>query len=243
MPDHSITRRSLLSQAAGAVALVSAIHPSAAQTAPAPPRIRESFDLDWKFQKGDAPGAQEPGFNDSAWRSLDLPHDWSIEGPYGAGEKAQGSLPTGIAWYRKRFRAPDASGGRCVTLEFDGVYQNSEVWINGQYLGKRPYGYVPFHYDITPRLAAGGENVVAVKVDNSKQSNCRWYSGSGIYRHTWLVATGPVHVAQWGAFVTCPRVTRASAIVQAKTRVRNDGNAARTCTLVTTLIDKDGKTV
>ena len=243
MPDQSITRRSLLTQAAGAVALVSAIHPSAAQTPPAPPRIRESFDLDWKFQKGDQPGAQEPGFSDSAWRSLDLPHDWSIEGPYSPDEPAQGSLPTGVAWYRKRFRAPESFAGRSATLEFDGVYQNSEVWINGQYLGKRPYGYIPFNYDITPYLAVGRENVVAVKVDNSKQSNCRWYSGSGIYRHTWLLATNPLHIAQWGTFVTFPRVTRESAVVQVKTRVRNHANAASTCTLVTTLVDKDGKTV
>jgi len=243
MPDQSITRRSLLTQAVGAAALVSAIHPSSAQTAPAPPRIRESFDLDWKFQKGDQPGAQEPGYSDSAWRSLDLPHDWSIEGPYSAEEKAQGSLPTGIAWYRKRFRAPESFAGRCVTLEFDGVYQNSEVWIDGQYLGKRPYGYIPFNYDITPYLAAGRDNVVAVKVDNSKQSNCRWYSGSGIYRHTWLLATNKVHVAEWGVFVTCPRVTAERATVQVKTRVRNDGKTASTCTLVTALIDKDGKTV
>jgi beta-galactosidase len=243
MPEQSITRRSLLTQAAGAVALVSAIDPSAAQTTPAPPRIRESFDLNWKFQKGDHPGAQEPEFSDSGWRSLDLPHDWSIEGPYSPDEKAQGSLPTGIAWYRKRFRAPESFAGRTVMLEFDGVYQNSEVWINGQYLGKRPYGYIPFAYDVTPHLIPGRENVVAVKVDNSKQSNCRWYSGSGIYRHTWLLATGKLHVAYWGTFVTCARVTKDSALIQVKTRVRNDGRSAATCTLVTTLVDKDGKTV
>ena len=237
MPPYPITRRDLLTQAIGAAALISAAD---AQSTPPPPRTRDSFDLNWKFQKGDHPGAQEPRFDDAPWRTLDLPHDWGIEGPYSADEKAQGSLPTGIAWYRKRFRT-SLSDGRTVTLEFDGVYQNSEVWINGHYLGKRPYGYVPFSYDLTPYLAA--DNVLAVKVDNSKQPNCRWYSGSGIYRHTWLLSTNKIHVAYWGTFVTFPRVSAGNATVQVKTRVRNDGKVSSTCTLVTALIDKEGKTV
>jgi beta-galactosidase len=241
MSSLSITRRGLLTQAIGAAALLSAADQSSAQSPSNAPRTRDSFDLAWKFQRGDYPGAQEPGFSDAGWRSLDLPHDWSIEGPYSADEKAQGSLPTGIAWYRKRFRAPAPAAGRTVTLEFDGVYQNSEVWINGHYLGKRPYGYISFCYDLTPHLLA--ENVVAVKVDNSRQPNCRWYSGSGIYRHTWLLSTNQLHVAYWGTFVTFPRVAKDNATVQIKTRVRNDGKTASACTLVTALVDKDGKTV
>jgi beta-galactosidase len=207
------------------------------------PRIRESFDFGWRFLKGDAPGAKQPEFSDSAWRAVDLPHDWSIEGPFSEQEKAQGSLPTGLGWYRKHFRLPDSHNGRVVTVEFDGVYRNSEVWINGQYLGKRPYGYVPFSYDLTPHLISGRDNVIAVKVDNSQQPNCRWYSGSGIYRHTWLLATNPLHVAYWGTFVTSPRVSKDTAMVQVKTRVRNEGKTAAACVLATSLLDRDGKTV
>src|ERR1022692_1846374 len=140
-------------------------------------------------------------------------------------------LPTGIGWYRKKFRVPAEDRDRVAVLEFDGVYQNSEVWINGQYLGLRPYGYVAFSYDLTPHLIAGRDNVIAVKVDNSRQSNCRWYSGSGIYRHTWLLATNHLHVAYWGTFVTSPRVSKDASTVQIKTRVRHDGKTAAPCTL------------
>jgi beta-galactosidase len=241
MNQHTLTRRGLLRQAVGGAALVSALH-SQSQPASPPARIRESFDFGWKFLKGDSPGAQQPDFPDSAWRSLDLPHDWSIEGPYSESEKAQGSLPTGIAWYRKRFRLPESYKDRTVVVEFDGIYQNSEVWINGQYLGKRPYGYIAFSYDLSPHLKPG-DNVIAVKVDNSHQSNCRWYSGSGIYRHTWLLATNQVHVAYWGTFVTSPRVSKNAATVQIKTRVRNERQTSATCVLTTALLDRDGKTV
>ena len=242
MNPQTLTRRGLLRQAVGGAALVSALH-AQNQPASASPRARESFDFGWMFLKGDAPGAQQPEFSDSAWRSVDLPHDWSIEGPYGEQEKAQGSLPTGIAWYRKRFRVPESYQDRIVVIEFDGIYQNSEVWINGQYLGKRPYGYVAFSYDLTPHLIAGRDNVIAVKVDNSRQSNCRWYSGSGIYRHTWLLATNQLHVAYWGTFVTSPRVAKNSAIVQVKTRVKNERKTSARCVLTTALLDRDGKTV
>jgi len=245
MNPQTLTRRGLLRHAVGGAALVSALNAQSPQTQPANPatRIRESFDFGWKFLKGDSPGAQQPEFSDSAWRAVDLPHDWSIEGPYSEQEKAQGSLPTGIAWYRKRFRLPESYKDRTVVVEFDGIYQNSEVWINGQYLGKRPYGYVAFSYDLTPHLVAGRDNVIAVKVDNSHQSNCRWYSGSGIYRHTWLLATGPLHVAYWGTFVTSPRVAKDAAIVQVKTRVKNERKTPATCVLTTALLDGDGKRV
>jgi beta-galactosidase len=245
--QHPCTRRRWLSRAAGGVAWASAMKtltPAFAQSSANPsPRVRESFDFGWKFQKGDWPGAQEPEFADAAWRSLDLPHDWSIEGPFSEKEPAQGSLPTGIGWYRKRFRVPEAYKDRTVTIEFDGIYENSEVWINGKYLGKRPYGYVPFAYDLSGLLNPGHDNVVAVRVDNSRQPNCRWYSGSGIYRHTWLLATNQVHVGYWGTFVTSPRVSKETATVQVKTRVSNDRGAVATCVLRTSLLGKDGKTV
>ncbi|MGD0778723.1 MAG: glycoside hydrolase family 2 TIM barrel-domain containing protein [Candidatus Solibacter sp.] len=242
MDQQILTRRGLLRQAVGGAALVSALH-AQNQPASSAARIREGFDFGWKFFKGDSPGAQQAEFSDSAWRSVDLPHDWSIEGPFGEQEKAQGSLPTGIGWYRKRFRVPDSYKDRAVVIEFDGIYQNSEVWINGQYLGKRPYGYIAFSYDLSPHLKAGGDNVIAVKVDNSRQPNCRWYSGSGIYRHTWLLATNPLHVAYWGTFVTSPRVSKNAATLQVKTRVKNECKTPATCVLSTSLLDRDGKAV
>jgi beta-galactosidase len=175
---------------------------------------------------------------------VDLPHDWSIEGPVDQNAPSSGSgayLPTGIGWYRKKFRVPVEDRDRVAVLEFDGAYQNSEVWINGQYLGLRPYGFVPFAYKLAPHLNFGGENVIAVKVDNSRQTNCRWYSGSGITRHTWLTTTNPVRVAYWGTFVTAPHVSRTSATVEVKTRVANDRKTDAQCTLTTELLDKDGK--
>ncbi len=240
--NDAMTRRGLLGCALGA-AVASQL---AAQTAEPPTRIRDSFDFGWKFFKGDAAGAQQPAFADASWRSLDLPHDWSVEGPFSQSEPSGGAggyAPTGIGWYRKRFRVPAAYRDRKVSIEFDGVYQNSEVWINGQYLGKRPFGYISFAYDLTPHLNASGENVVAVKVDNSVQPGSRWYSGSGIYRHTWLVAVNPVHVDHWGTFVTTPRVSKDSATVRVQTQVRNARAAAAECTLVTAVVDRDGKMV
>jgi beta-galactosidase len=249
--DESPTRRSLLGQAVAAAGVFSAFQSASKASAQAPPpsgsrvRVRDSFDFAWKFLKGDAPGAQQPAFADASWRSLDLPHDWSIEGPFSEqpGSATFAHLPTGIGWYRKRFHIPESIRDEKVSIEFDGVYQNGEVWINGQYLGKRPYGYISFQYDLSPHLNAGGENVIAVKADNSHQPNCRWYSGSGIYRHTWLVVTNPVHVAHWGTFVTTPQVTEAASIVQVKTRVQNEGKGAVTCALATTILDRDGNTI
>jgi beta-galactosidase len=246
-----LSRRDLLSRVAGGAVLVSAspylaqaqalLSPDSSAT-----RTRESFDFGWKFLKADAPGAQRPQFADASWRDLDLPHDWSIEGPFD--EKAPSSgpgayLPTGIGWYRKRFRVAESARDKVTLIEFDGVYQNSEVWINGQYLGLRPYGYIPFYYELTPHLNFGGENVLAVRVDNSRQTNCRWYSGSGIDRHTWLLTTNPLRVAYWGTFVTTPRVSQQAAMVQVKTRIANSQKDSAQCTLTTAILDRDGNTV
>jgi beta-galactosidase len=238
-----MTRRDLLGGALGAAALGRQL---LAQSNSPVTRIHDSFDFGWKFFKGDAAGAQQPTFADAQWRTLDVPHDWSVEGPFSQNEPSGGAggyAPTGIGWYRKRFRVPASYKDRPVSVEFDGVYQNSEVWINGQYLGKRPFGYISFAYDLTPHLNATGENVIAVKVDNSLQPGSRWYSGSGIYRHTWLTAVNAMHVAPWGTFVTTPRVSKDAATVQVKTQVRNDGAAAATCTLTTAVVDRDGKAV
>ena len=126
---------------------------------------------------------------------MDLPHDWSVELPFSSDcASATGYLPGGIGWYRKTFTLPTANAGRRVRILFDGAYDNSEVWINGHYLGKRPYGYISFDYDLTPHLNASGANVLAVKVDHSQFADTRWYNGSGIYRHVWLIETGDVHI-------------------------------------------------
>ena len=223
--------------------LVAPYTPAAAQRE----RATLPFDRAWRFHLGDVPGAQEGTFDDSGWRTLNLPHDWSIEGefsdtnPAGAGG---GALPGGVGWYRKTFSVAERDAGRLVFVEFDGVYRNSEVWINGHYLGKRPYGYSSFSYELTPHLRYGrAGNVIAVRVDNSQQPNSRWYSGSGIYRHVRLVTTDPVHVDHWGSYVTTPEVTAASARVTIRTTVRNASQADQPITLRTVLYDAAGKEV
>ncbi len=146
------------------------------------PRTVINFNNGWKFFLGNDSTAKDPAYNDIKWRSLNLPHDWSIESNFikeAPATNQGGSLPGGIGWYRKSFSLPASAKDKVVTIEFDGVYKNSEVWINGNYLGKRPYGYINFSYDITKHLLPGKTNVLAVKVDNSKQPDSRWYTGSG----------------------------------------------------------------
>jgi beta-galactosidase len=202
------------------------------------------MDPGWHFTLGDPKGADQPRFDDSQWRRLDLPHDWSIEGTPrqdAPGGGRVGYFPTGIGWYRKAFRLPGARGRR-VWLEFDGVHMNSDVWINGVHLGRRPYGYIGFAYDITGHLASG-VNVVAVRVDNSLQPNSRWYTGSGIYRHVWLTVVDPLHVGHWGTYVTTPRADSAGADVSARTRVENDHTALRQGILRSVVLDGAGREV
>ena len=163
-------------------------------------RQRQNFDADWLFILADSTQMAQAEYNDSHWRKLDVPHDWAIEGDFYAGNPSGaggGALPGGIGWYRKHFSLEKIEK---VFLEFDGVYMNSTVYVNGQKVGFRPYGYSSFEYDITPYVKEG-ENVVAVRVDNSDQPNSRWYSGCGIYRHVWLTQTHPIHVKHWGVFV------------------------------------------
>ena len=223
----------------GVAALAAAAHPAAAQ------RHRLSMDPGWRFTLGDPAGAERPSFDDHLWRRLDLPHDWSIEGTPAQdapGGGRMGFFPAGIGWYRKAFRMPAGSRGREAWLEFDGVYMNSDVWINGFHLGRRPYGYVSFAYDITSHLVPG-VNVVAVRVDNSQQPNSRWYSGSGIYRHAWLTIVDPFHVGHWGTYVTTPRADSAGADVVVRTRVENDYAATRRAVLRSAVLDSLGREV
>jgi beta-galactosidase len=212
---------------------------------PRPARYHLLMDRDWKFILNDEKGAESASFNDNAWRTLDLPHDWSIEGEFKKDEPTGGGggyLPTGIGWYRKTFKLPSSVSGKQVSIQFDGVYMNSEVWLNGHLLGKRPNGYISFVYDLTPYLQKGN-NIIAVRVDNSNQPNSRWYSGSGIYRHVWLNITNDVHIAQWGTYITTPNISVESATVSIKTKVNNNGSNILDATLTSTITDESGKQV
>ncbi len=223
----------------GLTALALAAHPAAGQ------RQRLSMDPGWRFTLGDPAGAEQPGFDDHQWRRLDLPHDWSIEGTPqqdAPGGGRMGYFPSGVGWYRKAFRQPEGSSGHEAWLEFDGVYMNSDVWINGHHLGRRPYGYVSFVYDITKYLVPG-VNLVAVRVDNSLQPSSRWYTGSGIYRHVWLTLVDPLHVGHWGTYVTTPRADSAGADVIVRTRLENDHAAPRRGVLRSVVLDSGGREV
>lgn len=205
--------------------------------APAQGQTIKNFDAGWKFLLGDAPGASELDYNDASWRNLDLPHDWSIEGAFSKDNptgQQEGGLPAGIGWYRKHFSAHHTPH---TYIDFDGVYCNSEVWINGHYLGRRPNGYISFRYELTPYLQKNGDNVIAVRVDNSRQPNSRWYTGSGIYRHVWLESTGEVAIDHWGVFATTPEVNAQRARVHVETVVHGKADVQ------TTIFDSSGRQV
>lgn len=186
---------------------------------------RQIFDQHWKFKLGDMQNAQFYKYDDAGWRILDLPHDWSIEevpDRHHPSGNAGGYYPAGIGWYRKSFALDKGYRNKKIWIYFEGVYMNSSVYINGHLVGGHPYGYVPFYCDITPYIRFGHRNVLAVRVDNSRQVNCRWYSGSGIYRHVWLVTADPVHIDPWGVEITTPEASRSEAVVRVKTTVVNE---------------------
>ncbi len=209
-------------------------------------RVHERFEKEWRFRKGNPRGAHKVEFKDGTWRKLDLPHDWSIEEPFD--EKAEngaggGYLPGGKAWYRKTFALPAEYAGKQVSIEFDGVYMDATVWINGTKLGIHHYGYTSFAFDLTPHLHFGKtKNVIAVQVDNSKLPNTRWYSGSGIYRHVWLTVTDTVHVAHWGTAVSTPKVSKTAATIQVATEIVNDRDTPAEVELTTRIVGPDRKT-
>jgi beta-galactosidase len=208
-------------------------------------RQRFRMDFGWRFTLGDPPSAEKATFDDKSWRELNVPHDWSIEGPWSKNNpsgSAGGYAPIGTGWYRKSFRVPQEFAGRRVLLDFDGVFNRSDVWINGQKVGHNEYGYIGFECDLTPWIRLDRNNVIAVRVDNLRQAS-RWYTGSGIYRHVWLVVTSPLHVANWGTFVTTPHITAAEAQVKILTTLRNDSDESRNVTLVTHIVDPTGKQV
>ncbi len=203
-----------------------------------------NFDKDWKFALGDDSLAFQTTYNDGAWRSLNLPHDWSIEGEFSAENVTTpegGALPSGIAWYRKTFMLEQPKEAKKYYIDFDGVMSNSEVWINEHYLGKRPFGYIGFRYDITNFLKFGEANVLAVKVDNSDQPASRWYTGSGIYRHVWLVEENPIHIAHWGTYVTTPKLSETEAAVNIEVKVDNTTTQDQDVLVRSVIKNKDGK--
>ncbi len=203
-----------------------------------------SFDDGWLFFKGDATGADQSTFADAAWRALNVPHDWSIEGPFDMNAPTTGRggyLPAGVGWYRKHFSLPQTLSSKRVFIEFDGVMANSDVYVNGFHLGKRPYGYVSFRYDMTGHLMFGGaDNVVSVRCDNSLQPASRWYTGAGIYRHVRVLATDSVHVDHWATYVTTPVATTASATVHVTTDVVNSGTAMQSVSVQGVVSDPGG---
>jgi len=217
-------------------------------------RVTQSFDADWRFLKADAPGAEQPDFADSAWRQLNVPHDWSIEGPFDETNMtgtAGAFLPAGIGWYRKHFTLLENDSSRRAFIEFDGVMANSEVWINGFHLGKRPFGYASFSYELTGHLNFGGkDNVLSVRVDNSVQPAMRWYAGAGIYRHVRLVVTDAVHIVKDGVFISTPQVSETNATVKIEAAVTNDFDRTRSyrmpvqeISLEISLLDANGQIV
>ena len=202
------------------------------------------FDADWRFSLGEFPSAALPAFDDKGWRLVELPHDWSAEGPFSANYgSGNGYAPGGVGWYRKHFSLPESAKGRIATLEFDGVYDHAEVWVNGHLVCGRPYGYSSFECRITRHLRfEPAENVVAVRVDHSRFADSRWYTGSGIYRHVRLRLQNPLHLAQWGTFVTTPVVSTERAVVKVETSVDNDAGEAADFTLESQVL-LDGRVV
>jgi beta-galactosidase len=218
---------------------VMVLHGHAQQTAPA----RTSFNKDWKFNLANNANTSD----DSQWRVLDLPHDWSVELPFDSSSPTGtggGALRGGMGWYKKSFTIPSADKNKRIFIEFDGVYRNSEVWINDHYLGLRPNGYISFRYELTPYLKYGGEkNTIVVKVDNSQQPNSRWYSGSGIYRNVWLVKTGNVFVDYQGTHITTPVVSSKQATVTIKTKLVSSPGSTAKANVVTNIYNAAGKLV
>ena len=244
---HAVPAAAQTAAAAASAAAIGAI----TTTTPASqkPRVIQQFTTGWRFLQADAAGAEKPGFDDSAWKSVTLPHDWSIAGPVKEDAPSRGAggfAPTGIGWYRKTFTVPAAdakpSAARRTFVVFDGVMANSDVYLNGELLGHRPYGYVSFEYELTPHLQAG-KNVIAVKVDDSQQPASRWYPGAGINRQVRLITTGDAHIVPWGTFVTTPTVTAESAMIHIRSTVTNESAAAAKLSLRVQLASPNGRTV
>lgn len=212
--------------------------------ASAPARSVQALDEGWRFGRGDFPNAMVPAFDDSAWQNVNLPHDWSSEGPFSA-EYASGNgyAPGGIGWYRKHFKLDPADTNKLVAVEFDGIYDHSEVWLNGHWVGGRPYGYSSFECVLTPLARFGTDNLLAVRVDHSRFADSRWYTGSGIYRHVRLRLTDRLSIAHWGTYVTTPEVAPNACTVRVETRIENRTDQEQPFTLSSELVAPNGQSV
>jgi beta-galactosidase len=243
-PEHLKTTSLLI---AGVGILLSAVDLAAA--APArpenSPRAVLDWDAGWRFSQGEFAAAMSPAFDDHGWRTVRVPHDWSTEEPFSADYgSGNGYAAGGVGWYRKHFQLDPAWQGRAITVEFDGVYDYAEVWINGQYVGGRPYGYSSFQCDVTPFVTLGADdNVLAVRVDHSRFADSRWYTGSGIYRNVRLVVTDQLRIAHWGTFVSMPSVAPDAATVRIETTVQNASDRSRAFTVQSDLFGADGQVV
>ncbi|MFD1771999.1 glycoside hydrolase family 2 TIM barrel-domain containing protein [Sphingobacterium suaedae] len=208
-------------------------------------RQQVDFNAGWRFKLADDLAFRRPDFKDSDWSSVVLPHDWSILSDFGAhfpAGNAGGALPGGTGWYRKNFQLGDADKGKKISIDFGGAYRYTEVWINGQYLGKHVNGYLSFSYDLTPYLRHGGqENTIAVRVDNSLQPNSRWYSGSGIYRDVHLTVTNPIHILREETFLTTPSLSKDKGTIRVRSKLNN--SAQQAVNLHIRVLDAKGKSV
>jgi beta-galactosidase len=210
-----------------------------------------SMDDQWRFHRGGAQDAEHTGYNDLAWRLVDLPHDWSIEdlpgthSPFDSNAVSQvsgGFTVGGTGWYRKHFKIPSWQKGKHLIIQMDGVYMNTEVWLNGKSVSKYPYGYTSFWFDITDRLKYDGDNVLVVKVRNEGE-NSRWYSGSGVYRHVWLKVWEPLHITQWGLSATTLSIDNHSARLNIQTKVMNETAVSHPVRLKTHILNSKGKEI
>ncbi|MBE0655828.1 MAG: DUF4982 domain-containing protein [Bacteroidales bacterium] len=215
------------------------------------PRSQILFDFDWKFLRGDDAKAQSPDFDDASWRSIDLPHDWSIEDLPGTGSPLDSTAVGGIdmgyfvggtGWYRKTFDLPQDLKNKQFSLLFEGIYMDSEIWINGIPLGRHPYGYTSFWFDITDKLKFGEKNLIAVQVRNEGRTS-RWYTGSGIYRHVWLTLTEKIHVSPWGTGITTPIIEEDLARVKVSTDIKNHTGERTSVKVVTSILDPNGNVI
>ncbi len=206
------------------------------------------FDDGWKFYRGDIKNAESINFDDTKWRHVDLPHDWSIEDMPGTNSPFNpdvinaigiGFTTGGTGWYRKTFTIPSTKKNEKFVIQFDGVYMNADVWLNGTHLSNHPYGYTSFYYDISDKIKRNGKNIIAVQVKNEGATS-RWYSGSGIYRHVWLKSFEPIHVAQWGTYIITNEVNTSSAKINIKVKVQNEANDRSSITLVNKILNAKG---
>ena len=208
-----------------------------------------NFNLNWKFTLANdsIALASSPDFDDESWRTLNLPHDWAVESEFDStlvnDAKATGYLASkGFGYYRKNFNK-EVSDNEVTYVLFDGVYNNSEVWINGKKLGFHPYGYSPFYFNLTPFLNKNGKNnVLTVKIDHTRYADSRWYTGAGIYRDVQLITANKLHIPIWGTFVTTPQVSREKALVSVQISIKNDFSSEENMSVKTVILDKNNGT-